>query len=150
MKELHQFLQVYTAEKNNFHCNLFKVSKSLKDNTNGIIQRTFKKVEQDPYGSNEDNRHMVELRLYLLCCATEQMNIPMQFYDLGGKNTFPGIYLTMSQLPSSVEVLTNVRQGPQTAEIATVTKPYTKLQATAEADYLKYILASFYQMVEPA
>lgn len=78
------------------------------------------------------------------------MNVPTQFYDLGGKNTFPGIYLTMSQLPSSVEVLTNVRQGPQTAEIATVTKPYTKLQATAEADYLKYILASFYQMVEPA
>lgn len=56
----------------------------------------------------------------------------------------------MSQLPSSVEVLTNVRQGPQRAEIATVTKLYTKLWAVSEADYLKYISASFYQMVEPA
>lgn len=62
------------------------------------------------------------------------------------KKTFPGIYLTMSQLPNSVEV----RQGPQIAKIATVTKLYTKLQAMAEADYLKYISASFYQMVEPA
>lgn len=149
-EELHQFLQVYTAEKNNFQCNLRKISKSLKYNMNGIIQRTFKKAEQDPYGSKEGNMHMVELRLYFLCYATEQVNVPTQFYDLGSKNTFPGIYLTMSQLPSSVEVLTNVRQGPQTAEIATVTKLYTKLQAMAEADYLKYISASFYQMVEPA
>lgn len=93
---------------------------------------------------------MVELRLYLLCFATEQVNIPIQFYDLRGKNTFPGIYLTMSQLPSSAEVLSNVRQGPHTAEIATVTELYTKLRAMAEADYLKYISGSFYQMVEPA
>lgn len=93
---------------------------------------------------------MVELRLYLLCYATEQLNVPIEFYDLGSKNKFLGIYLTTSQLPSSLEVLTNVRQRPQTAEIETVTKPYTKLQAMAEADYLKYISASFYQMVEPA
>lgn len=46
-KELHQFLQVYTAEKNNFHSNLLKISKSLKYNMNVIIQRTFKKAE-DP------------------------------------------------------------------------------------------------------
>lgn len=85
LKELNQFLQVYSAEKNNFHRNLLKVSKSLKDNTNGIIQRTFEKPEQDPYGSNEDNRHMVEL-YNLLCCATEQVNVPIQFCDLGGKN----------------------------------------------------------------
>lgn len=93
---------------------------------------------------------MVELRLSLLCYATKQVNVPIQIYDLRSKNTFPGIDLTISQLPSSVEVLTNVRQGPQRAEIATVTKLYTKLQAVAEADYLKYILASFYQMAEPA
>lgn len=93
---------------------------------------------------------MVELRLYLLCYDTEQVNVPIQFYDLGSKTTFLGIYLTMSQLPSSVEVLTNVRQGPQRAEIETVTKLHTKPQAMAEADYLKYISASFYHMVEPA
>lgn len=48
-KELHQFLQVNTAEKNNFHCNLLKISKSLKYNMHGIIQRAFKKAKQDPH-----------------------------------------------------------------------------------------------------
>lgn len=42
-KELHQFLQAYMAEKNNSYSNLFKISKSLKYNVNGIIQRTSKK-----------------------------------------------------------------------------------------------------------
>lgn len=83
---------------------------------NGIIQRTFKKAEQDPYESSEGNMHMAKLKLYLFCYATQQVNVPIQFY-LRRKNTFLGIYMTKPQLPSSLEVLSKVRQGPQTAEI---------------------------------
>lgn len=67
---------------------------------NRIIQRTSLKAEQDPYGSSEDNMHMAKLKLYLFCYATQQVNVPTQFY-LRRKNTFPGIYMTKSQFPSS-------------------------------------------------
>lgn len=105
-------LQVHTAEENNFHCYLLKISKFFKYNMNRIIQRTSLKAEQDPYGCSEDNMHMAKLKLYLFCYATQQVNVPTQFY-LRRKNTF----LVFTWQSHSFQVLSNIRQGPQTAEI---------------------------------
>lgn len=85
---------------------------------------------------------MSEINVYLFCYAAQQGNIPIQFY-LRRKTTFPSIYMTMSQLPSSLGVLSSVRQGPQKAEIHNSTEVYTKLQTAAQAGYLNILQLPF-------
>lgn len=50
LKELHRFLQVYTAEKNNFHCNLLKISKSLSTIRMGSFRELSKKQNKTHMG----------------------------------------------------------------------------------------------------